>query len=126
MVRLVYFVPRDRSARSGATLRLRNAITAAQQFFANEMERHGYGRKTFAIETDNKGEPIVHQLRGKFEEDHYGEVALWEELVAHFDDLHHIFSVLMSNRRELLGGGGLRFSRSQLFHFERKQIRICV
>ena len=109
-VRLVYFVPSNRSARSDAILRLRNFITEAQQFFANEMERHGYGRKTFTIETDNKGQPIVHQIRGKFEEDYYNfnptknpEVALWEELVAHFDDLHHVFFVLMGNRRELIG-----------------------
>ncbi len=70
-VRLVYFLPNDRPARPDRIEALRQLIKDAQEFYADEMERHGYGRKTFTIETDGKGEPVVHRVNGKFKEAYY-------------------------------------------------------
>ena len=50
---------------------LRELIKDTQAFYADEMERHGYGRKTFALETDKTGEPVVHHIDGEFPEEHY-------------------------------------------------------
>ena len=36
-------------------------IKKTQRFFANEMERHGFGRKTFQIEVDTSGNTVVHR-----------------------------------------------------------------
>ena len=36
-------------------------IKETQRFFADEMERHGFGRKTFQIEVDTSGNPVVHR-----------------------------------------------------------------
>ena len=36
-------------------------IKEAQRFFADEMERHGFGRKTFQIEVDTSGNTVVHR-----------------------------------------------------------------
>ena len=36
-------------------------IKKAQLFFADEMERHGFGRKTFQIEVDASGNTVVHR-----------------------------------------------------------------
>lgn len=41
-------------------------IKKAQRFFADEMERHGFGRKTFQFEADANGNAIVHHVNGKF------------------------------------------------------------
>ena len=41
--RLVYLLPNDRSARPERVTALRQLIKDAQQFFADEMERHGLG-----------------------------------------------------------------------------------
>ena len=36
-------------------------IKETQRFFADEMERHGFGRKTFQIETDVSGNTVIHR-----------------------------------------------------------------
>ena len=51
-VRLVYFLPKDRPARPDRIEALRQLIVDVQQFYAEQMEYHGYDGKTFAVETD--------------------------------------------------------------------------
>lgn len=46
-VRLFYFLPSDRPARPDRIEALRQLIKDTQEFYADEMEHHGYGRKTF-------------------------------------------------------------------------------
>ena len=46
-------------------------LKESQKFYADEMERHGYGRKTFKFQTDRRGNAIVHHVKGKFKESHY-------------------------------------------------------
>ena len=45
----------------------------AQTFFAEQMQAHGYGNRTFRIETDAHGEPLVHRVEGQHPESHYFE-----------------------------------------------------
>ena len=73
MVRLIYFLPSDRPARPDRITALRQLIKDTQEFFADQMEHHGFGRKTFTFETDKDGEPVVHRVDGKFKEDYYYE-----------------------------------------------------
>ncbi len=112
MVRLVYFLPSDRPARPDRIAALRQVAKDAQQFYADEMERHGYGRKTFTIETDTDGEPFVHQINGKFREDYYYSEQLTDysvlvELLEHFDgdDLQHVYFIAIDLSYEALCGG---------------------
>ena len=96
MVRLVYFLPNNRSVRPEKVAALRELIKDTQRFFADEMQSHGFGRKTFSVETDKDGEPVVHHIDGKFPEEHYYRPGLghkvWVEVRDHFDDnaLQHI------------------------------------
>ena len=96
MVRLVYFLPNDRVIRPEIVAALRQLIKDTQQFYADQMEHHGFGRKTFTVETDKDGEPVVHYIDGKFPEAHYHKPGfaykLWVEVREHFDDsdLQHI------------------------------------
>ena len=109
MVRLVYFLPNDRPHRPDRVTALRQLIKDAQQFYADEMHRHGFGGKTFTFETDENGEPLIHQINGKFREDYYYEPLsddkIWEEIYEHFDDLQHIYFVVIDLSYELLNGG---------------------
>ena len=109
-VRLVYFLPSDRPARPDRIIALRQLIKDSQQFFADEMERHEYGRKTFRVETDSTGEPVVHRIDGKFEEDYYytgnSDFKIWEEFYEHFDDLEHIYFIAVDVSYETLNDGG--------------------
>ena len=64
-VRLIYFLPSDREVRPERASALSQMITEVQEFYADEMERHGFGRKTFTLETDTGGIPVVHFIRGE-------------------------------------------------------------
>ena len=62
IVRTVYFRPLGTPE---ADDRIKDFMKQAQRFYQREMERHGYGSKTFRLETDNEGEVIVHTVIGK-------------------------------------------------------------
>lgn len=70
-VRLVYFLPNDRPARPERITAFQQLIKDAQAFYADQMASHGYGRKTFRVETDTEGKPVVHRVNGKFNENYY-------------------------------------------------------
>jgi hypothetical protein len=62
-VRIAYLIPSNRTAQTDAVATLRTAIKWYQDYFADQMERNGFGRKTFAIETLADGTtPDVHVL----------------------------------------------------------------
>ena len=109
MVRLVYFLPNDRPARPDRMTALRQLMKDAQQFYADQMQSHGFGQKTFTLETGNDGEPSVHHVNGKFtEEDYYkGSANAWLEIVEHFDDndFQHVYFIAIDLSYEDLGGG---------------------
>ena len=108
MVRLINLIPNDRSVQPERVSVLRQFIKDTQQFFADEMERHGFGRKIFSVETDKNGEPVVHRIDGKFPDDHYSRSGLaWKvstEVREHFDDsdLQDILLVIIDGKD--LGG----------------------
>ena len=111
MVRLVYFLPNDRSIRPERVSALRQLIKSTQQFFADEMQNHGFGRKTFTVETNKDGEPVVHHIDGKFTEEHYYKGGtghkVWEEVRDHFDDLdlQHLYFTAIDLSNEAIHGG---------------------
>ena len=72
-VRLILFLPNDRPFRVGLVDSIKTAIKQSQTFFAEQMQAHGYGYKTFRIETDALGEPLVHRVDGQHPESHYFE-----------------------------------------------------
>ena len=66
MVRVVYRLL-GKLPRPNVDAEIDALIKETQRFFADEMERHGFGRKTFQIETDASGNTVVHVV-------HYGEL----------------------------------------------------
>ena len=109
MVRLVYFLPNDRPARPDRVAALRQLIKDAQQFYVDEMHRHGFGKKTFTVETDANGEPLIHQVNGKFTEEYYynssTDFKIWQELLEHFDNFQHVYLIAIDLSHETLYGG---------------------
>lgn len=71
VLRLVYFMPNDREFEDEVIQNMKNWILNTQTFYAEQMEAHGYGRKTFQLETDAQGEPIIHRIVGKQPYDNY-------------------------------------------------------
>jgi len=68
---VIYFTSNDRSPEQNIDTKLDKLIKDVQKFYADEMERHGFGRKTFRIETGVDGNVVVHRVNGQFNSSHY-------------------------------------------------------
>ena len=71
VVRLIYFRPRDRQPPRNINVKMDQLIKDVQQFYADQMEAHGFGRKTFQFETDAHGNAVVYHIVGRFEDADY-------------------------------------------------------
>ena len=110
-VRLVYFLPSDRPARVDRIEALRQLIKDTQEFYADEMERHGYARKTFRVEADTDGEPLVHHVNGKFTDAHYQihtPNKVWTEIKERFDTPQHVYFCAIDISTEVIGTSNIR------------------
>ena len=78
--------------------------------FANQMEAHGFGRKTFQFETDAEGNAVVHHFIGEFTDAHYSNLSwtwnIWREIDKQFDAYKNIYlTVIDMSSKELDRGG---------------------
>lgn len=69
IVRTVYFQPTD--APNPQNREIINLLIESQDFYRSEMDRHGYGPKTFTLETDGAGNVGFYPIRGKHKADYY-------------------------------------------------------
>ncbi len=65
IVKLVYFVSKDREPQKDIDTKIKNVLKRTQQFYGDEMVKYGYDRKTFRVETDENGDIVVHHVTGK-------------------------------------------------------------
>ena len=63
VVKLIYHLPKDKEPTPNVTEKLDKLIRKVQKFYADEMERHGFGRKTFTFETDKNGKAKIYLLQ---------------------------------------------------------------
>ena len=110
-VRLFYFLPNDQTYSASAVEDMKSGILKAQTFFREQMEAHGYGAKTFQIETDAQGDPIVHRVDGAHDSSYYADAPRpleSDEIAGKFDTnqiVQIVFSDLGKSRR--VGGKGV-------------------
>ena len=69
IVRTVYFQPTD--APPLTPIEIIKLLTESQNFYRNEMDRHGYGPKTFRLERTQAGDVGFHHIRGKHPTSYY-------------------------------------------------------
>ena len=105
VVRLIYFLPRDRRPRPDINAQMDRLIKDIQMFYADEMERHGFGRKTFQFETDADGNAVVYHIAGKYEDTHYQRYSVWSEIGEQFDTSRHIYLATLDVSTEVIGSG---------------------
>ena len=97
-VRLIYFLPRDRPPQPFIDGKLDALIKDVQQSYAEQMENHGFGRRTFRYETDVTGKAVVHHVKGEFDDAYYhtdtfGKVIL-AETAEQFDLSRNLYLVV--------------------------------
>lgn len=70
-VKPVYFVPSDGTIPPQYEEKMQTAILMVQEYYANEMERNGFGKRPFNLEMNEFGKPQVHLVRGENTTDYY-------------------------------------------------------
>lgn len=72
IVKVIYFVPRNQAIQQKLPAKISTQIKKVQTLFADQMEAHGIGIKTFRLETDAVGNVIVvHQVFGQQDDAFY-------------------------------------------------------
>ena len=71
IVRLIYFLPNDRSPQPDIDEKLDTLIKDVQQFYAEQLDNHGFGKKNFTLETDATGQAVVHHVDSQFSDAYY-------------------------------------------------------
>ena len=114
IVQLIYFYPRDRQPQPDIDEKIDGLIKDVQEFYAQQMENHGFGRKTFVFETDAQGKAVVHHVKGQFNHADYQNDfrKAWNEAMDGFPRLNRILlSLLDADYKGPCGrGGGNPFS----------------
>ena len=98
VVRVVYFVPGGRTPQQDINARLDKLIKDVQKFYADEMERHGFGRKTFGLETDRNGNAVIHRVNGNFVDTYYNQKTdekVEKEVSRHFDFTKNVYLIVV-------------------------------
>ena len=86
VIRLIYFYPSDREPLPDIDERLDRLIKEAQQFYGDQMEAHGFDRKTFLFETDAQERAVIHHVKGRFSHKDYQDdwQGAWQEAQKRF------------------------------------------
>ncbi|TKC04185.1 RICIN domain-containing protein [Pedobacter frigoris] len=87
-VNIVYFVPNDLDTIAGYRKRLSDLLLWTQDFYKQEMNRNGYGDKTFGLANDGTGKVKIVTIRGSLPKSSYpyegGSGAVASEINAYF------------------------------------------
>ena len=128
LVRVIYFVPNDRSPQSGIRTKLNRLLKDVQTFYADQMEANGFARKTFTVETDEGGNVLIHHVSGKFNDAYYyadTSNKITNELSNRFEQNKHVDLIFVETGAEAVeknsacGIGGTVWLESQHQTFSR-------
>ena len=117
IVKVVYFVPKDREYQKDIDTKIRELLKDTQKFYADQMENYGYGRKTFRLETDANGKTVVHHVIGKKDSTHYQQnpSGSFSEFANRIQTRNTILFVVLDHGSPTVGGaGGLAFSGARI------------
>ena len=112
VVRVIYFLPNDRHPKPDIDKMLDTQIKEAQRFFADQLEAHGFDRKTFRIETDGAGNAIVHHVNGGHDDAYYqnpsfGSHSAVNEIAEQFDMSKNIYYIVLDSSSIFIDGRGI-------------------
>ena len=114
VVRMIYFLPNDRQPKPDIDKILDTRIKEAQRFFADQLEAHGFDRKTFRIETNAAGNAIVHHVNGRHDDAYYqnpsigGSYRTVDEIAEQFDMSKNIYFITLDSSSIFLDGSEVK------------------
>ena len=117
IVKVVYFVPKDRVHQTNMDTKIRELLKVTQKFYADQLENYGYERKTFRLETDANGDMVVHHVIGKQDSTYYQKnpAGSFGEFANRIQTRNTILFVVLEHGSPTVGGaGGLAFSGARI------------
>ncbi len=124
-VRMIYFLPNDRPFRADMVQKMKDEIRKVQTFYAEQMQAHGYGNRTFRFETDAEGEPLVHRVAGQYPDQYYLDDTwgtIHNEIAQVFDFRENLYWVVIDNSTNAIDvagqhveGIGIRWTKNSGF-----------
>ena len=97
VVKIIYFLPSDRAPTPDIPEKLDKFIKDVQKYYADEMERHGLGRKTFTLEKNEDGSAKIYLFEGRSTEDYYLKnisTKVEKEIYDRFDPSKNIYLII--------------------------------
>ena len=110
-VRMIYFLPNDGPFRQEVVDLMKVRIRQVQTFYAEQMQVHGYGNKTFRFETDAQGEPLVHRVDGQHPGSYYHEPLVIRDEIRMFDLQENIYFIVVDAGFSQIGGVATRYNK---------------
>ena len=107
-VRMIYFLPNDRPFRQEVVDSMKTVFRRIQTFYAEQMQAYDYGDRTFRIETDVQGEPLVHRVDGQHPNNHYWDNTsgtVLDEVGQLFGLNANIYLIQIDNGADIIGTG---------------------
>ena len=106
MVRIIYFLPRDRNMQPSIWTKVDTLIRRVQRFYADQMQINGFGRKTFTYETDANGQMLAYRVEGQFRDQYYHTDTankVYDEVAPLFDTEKHVYLIVADISSEFIG-----------------------
>ena len=92
----IYFLPTNRLPQTDIPEKIDKILRDVQTFFADEMERHGYGRKSFEFEKNSNGSAKVYLFEGKTADEYYHKYTnsrVMKEIKQHFETYNKFYFI---------------------------------
>ena len=96
----IYFLPTNRLPQTDIPEKIDKMLKDVQTFFADEMERHGYGRKTFEFEKNSDGSAKVYLFEGNTADEYYYDTRVMKEIKQHFETFNKFFFIVVDKSNE--------------------------
>lgn len=99
----IYFLPTNRLPQTDIPEKIDKILRDVQTFFADEMERHGYGRKSFEFEKNSNGSAKVYLFEGNTADEYYHKYAntrVMEEIKQHFETYNKFYFIVVDKSNE--------------------------
>ena len=99
----IYFLPTNRLPQTDIPEKIDKILRDLQTFFADEMQRHAFGRKTFDFEKNSDGSAKVHLFEGKTTDEYYDEWTssrVLNEIEQHFELSNKCYFIIVDKSIE--------------------------
>ncbi|MDE0018491.1 MAG: hypothetical protein OXU51_20070 [Candidatus Poribacteria bacterium] len=93
----IYFLPTNRPPQADIPEKIDRILRDLQTFFADEIQRHAFGRKTFDFEKNSDGSAKVYLFEGKTTDEYYDEDTrsrVLNEIEQHFELSNNCYFII--------------------------------